>query len=588
MVMKKQTILTTLIAALSLTAIKAQTISTVIGNGTGTYAGDGGSATSASIRYPYHMVIDGAGNMLLADWGNNRIRKITPAGIITTIAGTGVSTYGGDGGPATAAYLNQPADIAIDASGNILFSDNGNKRIRKIDASGTITTVVGTGSPGSSGDGGAATAATINDPRGIHIDAAGNLFIAEASNHIIRKVNAAGVISTVAGNRTGGSGGDGSAATAAQLNNPQDIAFDAAGNMYISDYNNHKIRMVTTSGTIATYAGTGTSGYTGDGGPANVARIKYPAGLYIDAADNMYIADNGNGVIRKIKKSGTISTVAGNGSFGYTGDGMPATAAMLNSPNSIVKDASGNLYITDELNNRIRKVTPTPLTISGGSSICEGNTVSLTSSEPDGTWSSSSTAIAAVGTSGTVTGVAAGTAIITYTESLVNATQTITVTPMPAAITGGGSVCIGGTATLANTVAGGAWSSSDISLASIDASGIVTGIAAGAVTITYNINGCMVTTSVSVISCPTGVNPLSVITAGINVYPNPATENFTVDAGVRDAAISILDMTGRSLTPSMSFDGTGKYTISGLPRGNYIIKVSAGGQSYRSKVVITD
>ncbi len=564
----------------------AQTISTVAGTGSTTFGGDGGPATAGSIRYPYHAIFDATGNMYIADWGNNRIRKVNVSGDISTIAGTGVPTYGGDGAAATAAYLNQPAAIAIDASGNIYFSDNGNTRIRKIDGSGTISTFAGSGSAGYSGDGGAATAAKIADPRGIAFDAAGNLYIAEASNHVIRKVSTTGIISTVAGNHTGGYLGDGGAATAAKLDNPRDVAIDAAGNMYIADNNNHCIRKVSASGTISTIAGVYPAlGFSGDGGPATSAQLKYPDGLFVDAAGNIYIGDGGNNRVRKINPAGNIYTIAGNGTYASTGDGGPATAASIKSPLGTCKDAAGNIYVADEA--KIRKITPTPLTVTGGSSLCTGNSLTLSASLPDGVWSSSSTTIASVGTSGVVTGLTGGTVNITYTESGTDVIKTITVNPMPAAITGASSVCIAATTPLANTVAGGAWTSSDGTIATVDASGTVTGIAAGVVYITYSISGCYVTSSLTVTTCTPSYIPVNT-SNNITIYPNPASEYFTIALPSGTTSVSIINLVGKKIMNI--HPGTQSRNIivptTDLTPGNYIIKTATGNSIYRNTITI--
>jgi len=568
-------------------ASNAQTISTVAGTGTTTYGGDGGPATAGSIRYPYHTTFDATGNMYIADWGNNRIRKVDLSGDISTIAGNGVPTYGGDGAAATAAYLCQPAGIAIDASGNIYFSDNCNARIRKIDGSGTISTFAGSGSAGYSGDGGAATSGKISDARGIAFDAAGNLYIAEASNHVIRKVSTTGIISTVAGNHTGGYLGDGGPATDAKLNNPKDIAFDAAGNMFIADNNNHCIRKVSPSGTISTIAGVyPTFGYSGDGGPASSAQLKYPDGLLVDAAGNVYIGDGGNNRVRKINPAGNIYTIAGNGTYASSGDGGPATAASIKSPLGPCKDAAGNLYVSDEA--KIRKITPTVLSVSGGGSLCEGATISMTGSLPDGSWTSSNTAVATVGTSGTVTAVAAGTAIITYTESMVDATKTITVTPQPAAITGASSVCVAATTTLANSVAGGVWTSSDGAIATIDASGTVTGVAVGIVSITYNISGCYVTSPFVVTTCTPTYLPVNPTGTDVTVYPNPAGQYFTIALPSGTTSVSVIDLMGKEIMkiapPSQAQNITLQTT--GITPGNYIIKTTTGSSIYRNTITI--
>ncbi len=590
--LSKLTTVTLYIAAIFITATaNAQTINTFAGNGTGALAGDGGAATAASLRYPFHITLDGAGNMYIADWGNNAIRKISATGTISTLAGNGVPTYGGDGGPATAAYLNQPADIAFDGSGNLFFSDNGNKRIRKIDVAGIISTVVGTGAPGYSGDGGAATAATINDPRGITIDASGNLYIAEASNHVIRKVNTSGIISTVAGNHTSGISGDGGAATAAQLNNPHDVAFDASGNMYIADRNNHRVRKVNTTGIISAYAGVGASGYTGDGSQASAANLNSPMALFIDAYGNMYVGDGGNNRVRKIKTSGIISTVAGNGSYSFSGDGGTAVSAALKSPSGMAKDATGNLYIADEGNHRIRKVTSAPITLLGGGAICAGATVTLTASETGGTWSSASTSIATVGTSGVVTGVAAGTAVISYTESGITGTKTITVNPLPAPIAGTLTVCVTAVTTLTNSDPGGLWASGGTSIATVDASGNVTGTGAGTVPITYTLpSGCYSTAIVTVDPCPTLVaNEFNGRMQSLRIYPNPNNGTFNIDLPENVTSLTVTDLTGRLLLSKYIETSPAKtitLNFDSLPQGSYVVKTFTGETAYVNKIQI--
>jgi trimeric autotransporter adhesin len=332
-------------------------INTVAGNGAYGYGGDGGSATAAQLGYPYGIAVDSSGNLYIADNGTNRIRKVTAAGMISTAVGSGTYGYGGDGGLATAAQMKAPTDVAVDSAGSLYIADYGNYRIRKVTRDGLINTVAGNGTSGSSGDNGPATAALISSPYGVAIDSAGNLYIADYGNNRIRKVTAAGVISTVAGNGFYGYGGDGSSATAAAMSYPYDVAVDSAGNLFIADYGNNRVRKVTAAGVINTAAGNGTKGFSGDGGPATAALINSSYGVAIDSAGNLYIADYGNSRVRKVTAAGIISTVAGNGTRGYGGDGGPAPAAQLNNPPGVAVDSAGNLYITDYGNHRVRKVT---------------------------------------------------------------------------------------------------------------------------------------------------------------------------------------------------------------------------------------
>ena len=314
--------------------------------------------------------MDGAGNLYIADTDNRRIRKVDAAGAISTVAGGG-TFYGGDGGAATAAPLHGTQDVAVDGAGNLYIAERDNHRIRKVDAAGVITTVAG---GGSGGDGGPATAAYLFYPKGVAVDGAGNLYIAEGNR--IRKVDATGVITTVAGDGGfAGYGGDGGAAVAAQLNIPTGVALDGAGNLYIADQFNHRIRKVDAAGVISTVAGTGPGGlggggFSGDGGAAMAAQLFFPADVAADGAGNLYIADGGNNRIRKVDSAGRISTVAGDGGIGYGGDGGAATAARLYFPRGVALDGAGNLYIADTENDRIRRLTPpampTPSISAGG------------------------------------------------------------------------------------------------------------------------------------------------------------------------------------------------------------------------------
>jgi len=335
-------------------------ISTVAGNGTRGFSGDGGPANAAQLTYPSGIALDAMGNVFIADRDNERVRKVTPAGIITTIAGRGRSDgFSGDGGPAASAQLNNPSRIAVDAAGTLFIADSGNSRIRKVNAAGTITTVAGNGTSGFSGDGGPATSARINYPSGIALDAAGSLFIADYYDNRIRKVTPTGIITTVAGNGTSGFSGDGGPATSAQLSYPSGIALDAARNLFIGDSGNHRVRKVTPAGITTTVAGNGTDGFSGDGGPATSAQLSFPDGIAVDTGGNLLIADSGNNRIRKVTPAGIISTVVGDGTSGFRGDGGPATSAQLDNPEDLALDAAGNLFIADTYNTRIRKVTPT-------------------------------------------------------------------------------------------------------------------------------------------------------------------------------------------------------------------------------------
>jgi uncharacterized protein (TIGR03437 family) len=316
------------------------TINTFAGNGTIGYSGDNGPATSAQLNQPGGVAVDAAGNVYIADTVNNRIRKVAN-GVISTVAGNGTLGYSGDDGPATSAQLSWPEGVAVDSAGNLYVADQNNNRIRKV-SNGVITTVAGNGMPGSSGDNGPATSARLYGPRGVAVDSAGNLYIADTSNQRIRKV-LNGVITTAAGNGpdlygNGGYSGDNGPATSARLNQPWGVAVDFAGNLFIADYGNNRIRKVS-NGVIAT-----------------AIYWDYPQGVAVDAAGNLFIADN-YGRISKLS-NGVITTVAGTGMQGFSGDNGPATGAQLSGPTGVAVDAAGNVYVADFGNNRIRVLVP--------------------------------------------------------------------------------------------------------------------------------------------------------------------------------------------------------------------------------------
>ena len=393
--------------------VSAGIITTIAGTGTAGYSGDNGPAAGARLNNPFGLALDSDGNLYIADTGNNVIREIS-AGVITTVAGNGTRGFGGDNGPATTALLSSPKSVAVDAAANLYIADTGNNRIRSVSA-GVIGTVAGTGVLGYTGDNGPAVSAQLNVPNGIALDAAGNLYIADYNNNRVRKV-AAGVISTVAGKGTPGFSGDGGLATQAQLNLPYVVTVDPTGNLYIADFGNNRIRIIAANGVIYTAAGNGTAGFSGDNGSPLSAQLHFPSGIAFDtagnlyfadyennrvreissgiittvagdgtpaqlnqpsavafdSAGNLYIADTGNNRIRKVTGT-TVSTVAGNGTAGYSGDNGAAPSAELNQPSGIAFDSSGNLYIADSANNRIRKIAHGTITTVAG----DGTTAQL-------------------------------------------------------------------------------------------------------------------------------------------------------------------------------------------------------------------
>jgi sugar lactone lactonase YvrE len=317
-------------------------IDTLAGTGSLGYSGDLGPAVSAQLYWPIGVAVDSLGNVYIADVNNNRVRKVNTTGIITTMAGTGTAGYSGDGRDAAQAELNAPYGLAVDASDNLYIADYGNKAIRKVVLSGmtgTITTI----------------ATGLVHPTGVAVSASGTVYVADPGSNSVLLI-ASGVTTTVAGTGTAGFSGDGGDATLAQLNSPFGVAVDASGNLYIADYGNSVIRKVDGARTISTIAGIGTAGYSGDSAAANTAELNGPFGVAVDAAGNLFIADFYNNLIRKVDTAGYITTVAGNGPAGFTGDGGVATSAKLRRPTGVAVDASGSLFIADYGNDRVRKV----------------------------------------------------------------------------------------------------------------------------------------------------------------------------------------------------------------------------------------
>jgi trimeric autotransporter adhesin len=358
-------------------------ITTVAGDGQYGFYGDGGRAIGAAIGRPQSIAVDASGNIYISDTDNRRIRVVTKStGIITTVAGNGQNGFSGEGGQATFAAIGVSQSIAVDASGNIYIADADNRRIRKVTKStGIITTVAGNGEYGNAGDGGQATSAQLSSPRGVAVDASGNIYFSDDSSLVRMVTKSTGIITTVAGSETSGFNGDGDVPRWAQLNHPQGITVDTLGNLYIADTGNNRIRMVCSDAptmspasavptssptyspiisliTISTVAGSAMAGRGGDGGLATTSQLNYPEAIAVDASGNIYIADRNNHVIRMVAKStGIITTVAGNGMEGYSGDGGQATVAQLKSPQGVAADIYGNIYIADSGNRRVRKVT---------------------------------------------------------------------------------------------------------------------------------------------------------------------------------------------------------------------------------------
>jgi sugar lactone lactonase YvrE len=347
-------------------AAGAGTVSAVAGTVQAGYSGDGGPAVDAGLFQPRMMTFDAAGNMYIADTFNQVIRVVDPSGTISTVAGTPAPVsagtndqcprrYSGDGGPALDAKLACPHSLAVSPGGRLAIADAANNRIREVDENGTIRTIAGTGAYGDGGDGGPATQAQLNDPKGILYDAAGNLYIADTSNDRIRRVDTNGVITTVAGTGVQGGDGDGGPAIDAQLSEPRTLAWGPHGELYITEPKANRIREVDPDGIITRLAGTSVAGFSGDGGPAADAQLDTPRGIDVDADGVVYIADSGNDRIRRIGVDGIITTIAGTGRATSTGDGGPAAAASFYGPRGVAIFGH-DLYVADTWGNRIRVI----------------------------------------------------------------------------------------------------------------------------------------------------------------------------------------------------------------------------------------
>jgi len=335
-----------------------QIITTVAGNGVSGYNGDTILATSAKLNNPYGVISDNSNNIYIVDINNHRIRRVDYfTGVITTYAGNGTAGNGGDGGLASSAQLNQPNAIIFDLSGNLYVADAGNNVIRKISTGGIITTIAGNGTPGYSGDGGNATTAQLKYPTGVCIDTEGNLIIGDNGNYTVRKVTKSGIITTIAGDGNYGSIGDGGAAISAEFKWISGVYVDKEDNIFVSDAIDNRIRKINKSSIISTVVGTGVGGYNGDGGLADTSKLNIPSNIFVDSSDNLYIPDYGNRRIRKVSKYGIITTIVGCGIGGFSGDGGTATSAKIGGVQGITIDSKGNLLIADANNNRIRKVT---------------------------------------------------------------------------------------------------------------------------------------------------------------------------------------------------------------------------------------
>lgn len=333
----------------------------VAGTGVAGFNGDGVLATAAQFDTPAGVLADSVGNIFIADRGNHRVRRIDAVtGFVSTVAGTGVGGFNGDNQTASLTQFNLPTALALDGGGNWLVADQGNNRLRRVaHTTQMVTTVAGTGTQGFNGDSVAATVAQLNVPSGVAVDPAGHIFIADSFNHRVRRVDAVtGVITTVAGTGVAGSAGDGAIATAAQLNFPLDVAVDESGNILVADSFNNRVRRVDAlTGVITTVAGDGGAGYAGDGAAATTGQLNFPVGIALDADQNILIADGNNHAVRLVNRvSGVIFTIAGTGTAGYNGDNQAAVMALIDSPYRLAVEPSGAVLLTEAGGMRVRRI----------------------------------------------------------------------------------------------------------------------------------------------------------------------------------------------------------------------------------------
>ncbi|MGZ6347246.1 MAG: NHL domain-containing protein, partial [Anaerolineales bacterium] len=575
-------------------------ITTIVGNGSGSFSGDGGPSTQATVSNPSGIAVDTMDNLYIADTGNRRIRKVVANGNITTVVGGG---YGGDGGLATEADLGSPSGVAVDGAGNIFIADSWNHRVRKVDRNGIITTIAGSGlggfgNGGYGGDNGPATEAMLDTPEDVATDQAGNLYIADTNNRRTRKVDPNGIITTVAGSGMPGSYiADGTPATQAMLQYPEGVAVDALGNLYIAAAGNHRILKVDSNGIITIVAGNGLTGYGGDEGFATEAMLSWPGGVVVDASGNVYIADSGNNLIRKVDPSGIITTVAGTGDSGYSGDGGPAPLAMLNYPERIALDASGNLYVVDCLNNRIRKIwglsIPTTGLVAG--KVTDSSTgiplpdVSVTTKD-----FLNATYVTKTGSDGTytVSGLAPGDFTATFLKSgyiqqaangtsIVGKTQTLDIQLIP-----GPSLTIAITspqddATVHSSpliVMGNVSNSASVTVNGVQAS-VTDNIFSASIPLSEGSNAIQATATdeYSQTASQTIHVVLALVTGGS--IAGTITDSLT-DLPLVSATVSVTD--AQSLTQTALTDSNGGFTISGIGSGAFTGSITKGGYTTRT------
>jgi hypothetical protein len=602
-------------------------LTTVAGTGVLGYTGDGGPATAATMYGVYSIFYARNGNYYFTH--QQELRMVDPAGIIHTIAGAGSATgYTGDGGPASAALLNFPQGITGDTAGTLYVGDINNRVIRKINTAGIITTIAGNGVMAYGGDGGPATLASLCNCRGMVTDKLGNLYFADAANNRIRKIDATGIITTIAGIGTSGFSGDSGLATAAQLYVPSDVDIDSLGNLFVLDQGNNRIRVINTSGIITTVAGTASPGYSGDGGPATLAKIN-PNGITLDRNGNLIIAEGNNNRIRVVDTAGIINTIAGNGIAGFS-DNCDAKQGMLNRPLKVTLDTFGNMYVGEYNNRRIRKLSRNyvPIIPSAPTQslyLCKDapayNIDAWLGVNDTNVSQSLNWAVLTAPAHGTYNGTFSGTSTgslvtpsglyyqpvtgyqgtdtfrITVTDCS-NGMDTLSIliyvydTAIGAGtITGVDTVCIGHSITLTDTIAGGIWNATNAN--ATVATGVVTGITPGTVTIRYIVsNTCLSDTATHVVAvkaCPNEIINTTPHEATLQLWPNPNDGSFSVtvsSASDEEAKIIITDIVGKRVKELITTSNRSTHIKLNTPPGLYFLTAQTSNAVWSAKVMV--
>ena len=614
-------------------------ITTIAGDGIHGYTGDGGSATMAELYSPNGQCVDKHGNVYIADQLNNRIRKVTPEGIITTFMGTGISGFNPSVVPVASAYIN-PTDIAIDTFGNFYVTDYNFSCVYKIDTGLMVHLIAGTSAGwGYTGDSGPATAAQLNRPNSIAVDYAGNIYIADVGNSRVRVINTAGVINTLAGNGTSGFTGDGGPATAAELGTPWSVGVDKSGsNVFIADGENNMVRkVVTATGIISAFAGTGTPGYSGDGGAANAAELNDPWGIAVDTLGNVYIGDIINARVRVVSPFGIINEFAGNGVGGFGGDDGNADSCEFSGIYGLAVNGNGSvLYVADQDNQRIRKVFNNFIPeFTGGNTlhltVCENSLPTnidtlLEATDSDlyqnSIWYIVSTPMHGVfsGTysAATVGGIVVpvGMTYMPYTgftgfdtfkmaigdgyayDTAMVIVQVLGV-PVGGTITGTDSVCVGFTDTLHDTTGSGVWTVSSGTVASVSTMGVVTGLAVGTDTVVYtNSNVCGIAHTsyiihvqpASLLCYPLVTSQLVATANSLELYPQPNRGTFTVtcNQAVDDACtLTITNTIGQRVYEIVIPTNQKTEIYTQLADGVYEVNVTSHHAHFTGKLVVT-